>query len=30
MTRTIRLEEAIAASADLLGGKVRGRLLVQI
>jgi acrylyl-CoA reductase (NADPH) len=30
MTRTIRLEEAIAASADLLAGKVRGRLLVQI
>jgi acrylyl-CoA reductase (NADPH) len=30
MTHTIRLEEAIAASADLLAGKVRGRLLVQI
>jgi acrylyl-CoA reductase (NADPH) len=30
MTRTIRLEEAIAASADLLAGRVRGRLLVQI
>jgi acrylyl-CoA reductase (NADPH) len=30
MTRTIRLEEAIAASAELLAGRVRGRLLVQI
>jgi acrylyl-CoA reductase (NADPH) len=30
MTRTIRLEEAIAASAELLAGKVRGRLLVAI
>jgi len=30
MTRTVRLEDAIAASADLLAGKVRGRLLVQV
>lgn len=30
MTRTLRLEEAITASADLLAGKVRGRLLVQV
>jgi acrylyl-CoA reductase (NADPH) len=30
MTRAIRLEEAIAAAAELLAGKVRGRLLVEI
>jgi len=30
MTRQIRLDEAIAAAADLLAGKVRGRLLVAI
>lgn len=30
MTRTISLEEAIAAAADLLDGKVRGRLVVEI
>ena len=30
MTRTVRLKDAIAASADLLAGKVRGRLLVEI
>lgn len=30
MTRSIRLDEVIAASADLLAGKVRGRLLVTI
>jgi len=30
MTRTIRLDEAIAASADMLAGKVRGRRLVEI
>ena len=30
MTRTIRLEEVIDASAELLAGRVRGRLLVQV
>lgn len=30
MTRTVRLDEAIDASADLLAGKVRGRLVVEI
>jgi len=30
MTHTIRLEDAIQASGELLAGKVRGRLLVQV
>jgi len=30
MTRTVRLEEAIKASEELLAGKVRGRLLVVV
>jgi acrylyl-CoA reductase (NADPH) len=30
MTRTIPLEDVIGVSADLLAGKVRGRLLVQV
>lgn len=30
ITSTIRLEDTIAAGADILAGKVRGRLVVEI
>jgi acrylyl-CoA reductase (NADPH) len=30
MSRTIKLDEVIAAGQDILAGKVRGRLVVEI